>query len=125
MRRGEAKRRAARQAWRRVTGTEAARGREIAMVTGKSVSFPLDPGPAPPPRSPARRRGVERACHAMRPRAAHVLCLSALLVGLALSIYKVHFPPGPIADEAAYVMMTQSLWHDHDLRYDARDLLRA
>jgi hypothetical protein len=30
-----------------------------------------------------------------------------------------------VADEAAYVMITQSLWHDHDLAYDHRDLQRA
>jgi hypothetical protein len=53
------------------------------------------------------------------------ICVSVLLVGLAGSIYKLHFPPGPIADEPAYVMMTQSLWHDHDLSYDRRDLERA
>ncbi|HEY0781848.1 MAG TPA: hypothetical protein VGE98_05275 [Thermoanaerobaculia bacterium] len=53
------------------------------------------------------------------------LCLAVLLLGLSLSIYKVHFPPGPIADEPAYVMMTQSRWHDHDLRYESADLLRA
>jgi hypothetical protein len=61
----------------------------------------------------------------MRLRAAHVLCVSVALIGLALSIYKVHFPPGPIGDEAAYVMMTQSLWHDHNLTYENRDLQRA
>jgi hypothetical protein len=61
----------------------------------------------------------------MRLRPLHVLCLSAALLGLALSIYKVHFPPGPIGDEAAYVMMTQSLWHDHNLTYEERDLARA
>jgi len=61
----------------------------------------------------------------MRPRTAPVLCLSLALLGLALSIYKVHFPPGPIADEPAYVMMTQSLWHDHNLRFEERDLQRA
>jgi hypothetical protein len=48
-----------------------------------------------------------------------------LLLGLAATIYKLHFPPGPIADEPAYVMMTQSIWHDHDLSYDRRDLDRA
>jgi hypothetical protein len=53
------------------------------------------------------------------------ICLSVLLLGLAATVYKVHFPPGPIADEPAYVMMTQSLWHDHDLSYDRRDLERA
>jgi hypothetical protein len=53
------------------------------------------------------------------------LCLSVLLLGLAAGIYKVHFPPGPIADEAAYVLMTQSLWHDHDLTFESPDLLRA
>jgi hypothetical protein len=61
----------------------------------------------------------------MRAPILSALCLSVLLLGLAAGIYKVHFPPGPIADEAAYVMMTQSLWHDHDLRYESADLLRA
>lgn len=48
-----------------------------------------------------------------------------LLLGLAATVYKLHFPPGPIADEPAYVMMTQSIWHDHDLAFDRRDLDRA
>ncbi len=61
----------------------------------------------------------------MRARTLPAVCLAVLLLGLAATIYKVHFPPGPIADEPAYVMMTQSLWHDHDLRYDRRDLERA
>ena len=61
----------------------------------------------------------------MRIRATHAVCLSVALLGLALSLYKVHFPPGPVADEAAYVMMTESLWHDHDLTYDHHDLFRA
>ena len=54
-----------------------------------------------------------------------VVCLWVLLLGLALGLYKVHFPPGPVADEATYVMMTQSLWHDYDLRYTITDLHRA
>ncbi len=58
-------------------------------------------------------------------RPLHAVCLSLVLLGLAGSIYKIHFPPGPVADEAAYVMITQSLWHDHDLAYDHRDLQRA
>ncbi|HTQ81441.1 MAG TPA: hypothetical protein VMM92_15690 [Thermoanaerobaculia bacterium] len=61
----------------------------------------------------------------MRLRATSILCLSVALLGLAGSLYKVHFPPGPVADEAAYVMMTESLYHDHDLTYDHRDLFRA
>jgi hypothetical protein len=61
----------------------------------------------------------------MRSRLLPALCLALVLLGLAGTIYKIHFPPGPIADEAAYVMMTQSLWHEHDLTYDHRDLLRA
>jgi hypothetical protein len=61
----------------------------------------------------------------MRARTLPAVCLSLLLLGLAATIYKVHFPPGPIADEPAYVMMAQSLWHDHDLSYDRRDLDRA
>jgi hypothetical protein len=61
----------------------------------------------------------------MRSRLLPAACLAIVLLGLAGTIYKIHFPPGPVADEAAYVMMTQSLWHDHDLTYDHRDLLRA
>ena len=61
----------------------------------------------------------------MRLRSVHALSLGLLLLGLSATLYKVDFPPGPIADEAAYVMMTQSLWHDRDLAYDHRDLLRA
>lgn len=61
----------------------------------------------------------------MRARTLPAVCIAVLLLGLAATIYKVHFPPGPIADEPAYVMMTQSLWHDHDLAYDRRDLERA
>ncbi len=58
-------------------------------------------------------------------RSPALLCVTVLLMGLSWSLYKVHFPPGPIGDEPAYVMMTQSLWHDHDLVYDHRDLLRG
>src|SRR6185369_4281476 len=61
----------------------------------------------------------------MRIRATHAVCLSVALLGFALSLYKVHFPPGPVADEAAYAMMTESRWHDHDLTYDHHDLFRA
>ena len=61
----------------------------------------------------------------MRLRTIHAVCLSLVLLGLSWTIYKIHFPPGPVADEAAYVMMTQSLWHERDLAYDHRDLLRA
>lgn len=61
----------------------------------------------------------------MRFRPLHAVCLSLVLLGLAGTIYKIHFPPGPVADEAAYLMITQSLWHDHDLAYDHRDLQRA
>lgn len=51
--------------------------------------------------------------------------VSVLLLGLSASLYRLHFPPGPVADEAAYLMITQSLWHDHDLRYEEKDLARA
>lgn len=61
----------------------------------------------------------------MRVKSIHALCLGLVLLGLSATIYKIHFPPGPVADEPAYVMMAQSLWHDHDLTYDAVDLLRA
>lgn len=61
----------------------------------------------------------------MRIKSIHALCLGLVLLGLSATIYKIHFPPGPVADEPAYVMMAQSLWHDRDLTYDAVDLLRA
>lgn len=61
----------------------------------------------------------------MRLRSVSALSIAALLLGLSATLYKVHFPPGPIADEAAYVMMAQSLWHDRDLAYEGRDLERA
>lgn len=61
----------------------------------------------------------------MRIRPLHAVCLGLVLLGLAGTLYKVHFPPGPVADEAAYVLIAGSLWHDHDLNYDIRDLDRA
>ncbi|MCB1057774.1 MAG: hypothetical protein KDD11_19920 [Acidobacteria bacterium] len=61
----------------------------------------------------------------MKQRLIPALCAGLLLLGVAAGIYKIHFPPGPVADEATYVMMAQSLWHDHDLRYEDRDLVRA
>lgn len=60
-----------------------------------------------------------------RQRLLTVVALSLLLVGLAGSLYRIHFPPGPVADEAAYVMIAQSLWHDRDLQYTEADLARA
>ena len=61
----------------------------------------------------------------MRLRLVHATCVALALLGLAATLYKVHFPPGPLADEAAYVLIAGSLWHDHDLNYDQRDLERA
>jgi len=61
----------------------------------------------------------------MRFRPLVFVCLALLLLGLAGTLYKVHFPPGPVGDEAAYVLIAGSLWHDHDLNYDQRDLDRA
>ncbi|MEM9291989.1 MAG: hypothetical protein AAGD01_09940 [Acidobacteriota bacterium] len=64
-----------------------------------------------------------------RPLSAQVrfgaLAAALVLLGLSLTLYKIHFPPGPVADEATYVMMAQSLWHDLDLQYEAQDLERA
>lgn len=60
-----------------------------------------------------------------RSRLIPVAAVSLLLLGLAGGLYRLHFPPGPVADEAGYLMITQSLWHDHDLRYEAKDLARA
>jgi hypothetical protein len=61
----------------------------------------------------------------MRLSATHAVCLALVLLGLAATLYKVHFPPGPVADEAAYTLMAPSLWHDRDLTFDQRDLDRA
>lgn len=61
----------------------------------------------------------------MRQRYLHFVCLALVLLGLAATLYKVHFPPGPVADEAAYTLMAPSLWHDRDLTFDQRDLDRA
>ncbi|HUO85921.1 MAG TPA: hypothetical protein VM617_00910, partial [Thermoanaerobaculia bacterium] len=61
----------------------------------------------------------------MRQRFVHFACLALVLLGLAATLYKVHFPPGPVADEAAYTLMAPSLWHDRDLTFDQRDLDRA
>lgn len=61
----------------------------------------------------------------MRHRTVHFACLALALLGLAATLYKVHFPPGPVADEAAYALMAPSLWHDRDLTFDQRDLDRA
>ena len=61
----------------------------------------------------------------MRQRSIHFVCLALVLLGLAATLYKVHFPPGPVADEAAYTLMAPSLWHDRDLTFDQRDLDRA
>ncbi len=61
----------------------------------------------------------------MRLRPTHAVSLALVLLGLAGTLYKIHFPPGPVADEAAYTLMAASLWHDHDLNFDARDLDRA
>lgn len=61
----------------------------------------------------------------MRQRSVHFVCLALVLLGLAGTLYKIHFPPGPVADEAAYTLMAPSLWHDRDLTFDQRDLDRA
>jgi len=58
-------------------------------------------------------------------RTTHAVCLAVVLLGLAGTLYKIHFPPGPVADEAAYALLAESLWHDHDLSFDRRDLARA
>ena len=50
---------------------------------------------------------------------------AVLLLGLVCTL---PFPsPGsvPVPDEAGYLMLTQSLWHDHDLGYAPEDLSRA
>ncbi|HYG63101.1 MAG TPA: hypothetical protein VEL74_11010 [Thermoanaerobaculia bacterium] len=58
-------------------------------------------------------------------RVLSAVCLALLLLGLSWSLYKAHVPPGPLGEEATHVLLTESLWHDRDLTYDHRDLLRS
>lgn len=61
----------------------------------------------------------------MRPSPLAVACLVLVLLGIAAGLYRFYFPPGPVADEASYVLATESLWHDHDLAYHEPDLARG
>src|SRR4029077_10088198 len=77
-------------------------------------------------RPPAAGRAARRPLRLrMRSRFLPAACLALALLGLAAGLYEVHSPPGPRGDEATHVLMVQSLWHDHDLAYDQRDLLRG
>ena len=60
----------------------------------------------------------------MRPRALFLACPALLLLAVAWTLSGSR-PPLPSGDEATAVLMTQSLWHDHDLAYRAADLDRA
>jgi hypothetical protein len=60
----------------------------------------------------------------MRPRALFFVCPALLLLAVAWTLSGSR-PPLPSGDEATAVLMTQSLWHDHDLAYRAADLDRA
>jgi hypothetical protein len=60
----------------------------------------------------------------MRPRALFILCPALLLLLAAWTLAGLR-APRPAGDEATAVMMTQSLWHDHDLAYRQADLDRA
>jgi hypothetical protein len=59
----------------------------------------------------------------MRRSTLSLLAASVLLVGLAVSLSTEGRPP--VGDEATYLLAAESLWHDHDLRWDRRDLDRA
>lgn len=61
----------------------------------------------------------------MPSRALPAACLALVLLGLAAGTYKLRVPPGPVGEEATHVLMAQSLWHERDLTFDHRDLLRS
>jgi hypothetical protein len=58
----------------------------------------------------------------MWPRSLSFLCLSLVLVGLAAASFRLRPSPFPVGDEATHVLMARSLWTDHDLSFDERDL---
>jgi hypothetical protein len=60
----------------------------------------------------------------MRLRPVPILCLALLLLAAAWTLAGLRAPV-PAGDEATSVMMVQSLWHDHDLKYREGDLDRA
>jgi hypothetical protein len=51
--------------------------------------------------------------------------LLAVGVLLLVAAYGLPLPDEPVADEATHLLATASLWHDHDLRFDDRDLARG
>ncbi len=59
----------------------------------------------------------------MRRSTLSLLAASVLLVGLAFALEPVGRPA--VGDETTYLLATESLWHDGDLRYDQGDLDRA
>lgn len=59
----------------------------------------------------------------MKPRA--FLFLAIFLLGLAASLSRVPAGAAPLGDEASHALIAASLWHERDLTFDHRDLLRA
>ncbi|HEX6199352.1 MAG TPA: hypothetical protein VF150_03730, partial [Thermoanaerobaculia bacterium] len=55
-------------------------------------------------------------------RRSQLLAVGVLLLAAA---YGLPLPDEPVADEATHLLATASLWHDHDLRFDDRDLARG
>ena len=51
--------------------------------------------------------------------------LCAFLLLFAATVGKERLPGGFICDEAAYFMMTQSLFEDGDLRWEEKDVVRV
>lgn len=54
-----------------------------------------------------------------------LLLLAVLLLGLAAYVARVPAAAAPLGGEASYALISASLWHDRDLSFDHRDLLRA
>ncbi|HYN19906.1 MAG TPA: hypothetical protein VE078_03025, partial [Thermoanaerobaculia bacterium] len=52
-------------------------------------------------------------------------CLGILLLGLAAASVRLRLTSLPVGEEATHLLMAQSLWQDHNLRYEQRDLSRA
>jgi hypothetical protein len=58
----------------------------------------------------------------MHPRSPLFLCLCVALLGLAGASLRLRLDPLPVGDEATHVLMARSLWEEHDLVFDGRDL---
>jgi hypothetical protein len=58
----------------------------------------------------------------MHPRSLLFLCLCVALLGLAGASFRLRLDPLPVGDEATHVLMARSLWQEHDLVFDGRDL---